>query len=151
FAKTSRPSLLSLKVTELDRKPSSCPFLYTWNGERFEFITDFMGGGEMGYLEEPGRHNQPDPVEYVRIRSAQLKERDGRFDLQVTNELEETLYADQFYLLAVDHPADVAVYPNEGMTDPPRPYKLFNTRGARPPLTAVDNHGTDVLDRITKM
>src|SRR6185436_7442921 len=24
-----------LQVTELDRKPSSCPFLYTWNGERF--------------------------------------------------------------------------------------------------------------------
>src|SRR4029079_12419292 len=86
-------SFWTLPITELDRKPSSCPYLYTWNAERFEFITDFMGGGEMGYLEEPGRHNQPDPVEYVRIRSDQLKERDGRFDLQVTNELEETLYA----------------------------------------------------------
>ncbi|MEJ7711842.1 MAG: hypothetical protein WKF84_18725 [Pyrinomonadaceae bacterium] len=38
----------SLNVIEVDRKPSSCPFLYTWNGERFEFVTDFMGGGEMG-------------------------------------------------------------------------------------------------------
>jgi hypothetical protein len=145
------PNLLTLNVTELDRKPSSCPYLYTWNGERFEFITDFMGGGEMGYLEEPGRHNKPDPVEYVRIRGDQLKERNGRYELRVTNELEEVLYADQFQLIAVDHPDDVDVYPNEGMTDPPRPYRLFATKGAHPPLTAVDNHGTDVLPRIVKL
>ena len=37
-------------IDELDRKPSSCPFLFTWNGERFEFVTDFLGGGEMGVL-----------------------------------------------------------------------------------------------------
>jgi cytochrome c-type biogenesis protein CcmH/NrfG len=151
FAKTSRPSLLSLKVTELDRKPSSCPFLYTWNGERFEFITDFMGGGEMGYLEEPGRHNKPDPIEYVRIRGDQLKERNGKFELRVTNELEETLYADRLQLMAVDHPPGTDVYPNEGMTDPPKPFKLFTTQGARPPLSAVDNHGVNVLDRVAKL
>ena len=146
-----KSSQLTLSVTELDRKPSSCPFLYAWNGERFEFITDFMGGGEMGYLEEPGRHNKPDPVEYVRIRGDQLKERNGRYELRVTNELEETLFADQFRLIAVDHPAGVEVYPNEGMTDPPRPFKLFETKDAQPPLTAVDDHGNNVLERISAM
>lgn len=144
-------SFVTLPVTELDRKPSSCPYLYAWNGERFEFITDFMGGGEMGYLEEPGRHNTPDPVEYVRIRGDQLKERNGRYELRVTNELEEALFADRFQLIAVDHPQGVEVYPNEGMTDPPRPFKLYATRAAHPPLTAVDDHGTDVLSRITSM
>jgi hypothetical protein len=144
-------ALTALAVTELDRKPSSCPYLYAWNGARFEFITDFMGGGEMGYLEEPGRHNTPDPVEYVRIRGDQLKERNGRYELRVTNELEEALFADRFQLIAVDHPQGVEVYPNEGMTDPPRPFKLYATRGAHAPLTAVDDHGTDVLARITSM
>lgn len=150
FAKTQgTPNLLTLLATELDRKPSSCPYLYTWNGERFEFITDFMGGGEMGYLEEPGRHNKPDPVEYVRISGDQLKERNGRYELRVTNELEEAIYLDRFQLIAVDHPNDVAVYPNEGMTDPPKPFKLFVTQDAYVPLSAVDNHGTDVRDRIS--
>jgi tetratricopeptide (TPR) repeat protein len=144
-------TFVTLDVTELDRKPSSCPYLYAWNGERFEFITDFMGGGEMGYLEEPGRHNIPDPVEYVRIRGDQLKERNGRYELRVTNELEEALFADRFQLIAVDHPQGVEVYPNEGMTDPPRPFKLYATRSAHPPLTAVDDHGNDVLSRITSM
>jgi len=144
-------SFVILDVTELDRKPSSCPYLYAWNGERFEFVTDFMGGGEMGYLEEPGRHNTPDADEYVRIRGDQLKERNGRYELRVTNELEEALFADRFQLIAVDHPQGVGVYPNEGMTDPPRPFKLYATRDAHPPLTAVDDHGNDVLSRIACM
>ncbi len=142
---------LALSVTELDRKPSSCPYLYTWNGERFEFITDFMGGGEMGYLLAPGQFNTPDPTEYVRIRSDQLKERAGRYELRVTNELEEAIFADQFKLIAIDHPAKTEVYPNEGMTHTPREFKLYATRGARSPLTAFDDHGHDVRDRIVEL
>jgi tetratricopeptide (TPR) repeat protein len=147
----SGSSFVSLSVTELDRKPSSCPYLYTWNGERFEFITDFMGGGEMGYWEAPGHYNTPDPDEYVRIRNDQLRERDGRFELRVTNELEEVLYVDRLQLIAVTHPIGTEVYPNEGMTSPPRPFKLYTTKGARPPLSATDEHGHDVLPRISKM
>lgn len=140
-----------LKITELDRKPSSCPFLYAWDGERFEFVTDFMGGGEMGYWEAPGVRNHPDPDEYVRIRDDQLKARDGRFELRMTNELEEVLYVDRIQLMALEHPADNEVYPNEGMTDPPRPFKLFSTRNAKPPVAAFDDHGHDVLSRIAKL
>jgi Flp pilus assembly protein TadD len=154
-AETEFPSgksgVLSLNVTELDRKPSSCPYLYTWNGERFEFVTDFMGGGEMGYLEEPGHYNKPDPDEYVRIRADQLKEKDGRFELRVTNELEEAMFVDRLQLLVVTHRSGTEVYPNEGMSDPPKPFKLFVTEGARPPLSAVDDHGHDVLDLISRM
>ena len=74
------PVAPTLNVIELDRKPSSCPYLFTWNGERFEFITDFMGGGELGYWVAPGVRAAPDPDEYVRIRGDQLKARDGRFE-----------------------------------------------------------------------
>jgi Tfp pilus assembly protein PilF len=148
FPKTTNARL---DITELDRKPSSCPYLYTWNGERFEFVTDFMGGGEMGYLEEPGRYNKPDPEEYVRIRGDQLKEKNGRYELRVTNELEEAMFVDRLQLLAVAHPAGTEVYPNEGMSDPPKPFKLFVTHDARPPLSAIDNHGNDVLDLISRM
>lgn len=156
-AETELPDVIAgstghkLVVTELDRKPSSCPFLYAWNGGRFEFITDFMGGGEMGYWEGPGAHNHPDPDEYVRIRDDQLKERDGRYEIRVTNELEETVYFDRIQLVAIAHPAGVQVYPNEGMSDPPRRFKLFVTDKARPPLAAVDEHGHDVLARISTL
>ena len=59
----------------------------------------------MGHLEAPGLFNTPDPDEYVRIRSDQLRERDGRYELRVTNELEEALFVDHLQLIAVSHPA----------------------------------------------
>ena len=151
FPAASSTGLISLNVTELDRKPSSCPYLYAWNGERFEFITDFMGAGEMGYLESPGHYNKPDPIEYVRIRNDQLKEHDGRYELRVTNELEEALFVDRMQLLAVAHPASTEVYPSAGMSDPPKPFKLFVTKNAHPPLSAFDDRGKDVLDLISRM
>ena len=140
-----------LAVVELDRKPSSCPYLYTWNGERFEFVTDFMGGGEMGHLDAPHTFNYPDPDEYVRIRGDQLQERNGRYDLRVTNELEEALFVDRMQLIAIAHPAGVEVFPNEGLNEPPPKFKLFTTRDARPPLAAIDDHGNDVLARISRL
>ncbi|MEN3335784.1 MAG: hypothetical protein V7641_5149 [Blastocatellia bacterium] len=61
------------------------------------------------------------------------------------------LYVDRLQLVAIAHPADSEVYPNEGMTEPPRPFKLWLTRNARPPVSAVDDRGKDVLDRLTKV
>ena len=140
-----------LLVEELDRKPSSCPFLFTWNGEHFEFITDFMGGGETGYWEEPGRRNRPNPVEYVRIRGDQLRARDGRFEIRVTNELEEALFVDRLRLLSIAHPADVDVFPNEGMTDPPKPFRLFAVRDQHAPALVVDDRGRDLRSRVARL
>jgi tetratricopeptide (TPR) repeat protein len=139
-------------VTELDRKPSSCPYLFTWNGARFEFVTDFMGGGEMGAWLGPTMWNQPDADEYVRITSSQLRPRNGRYELRVTNELEEALFIDRLQLVAVDHPEQVEVFPNEGLRSAPRPpLVLKTTSGARPPARAIDGHGHDVLREITAL
>lgn len=138
-------------VEELDRKPSSCPFLFVWNGERFEFVTDFLGGGEMGYWEGPAAWNHPDPVEYVRIRGEQLVPVNGRLQLRVTNELEEVLYLDQLQLMTIAHPSDVQVYPNEGMTVEAKPYRLFGVRTPHTPARVTDEHGHDVTDRIARL
>jgi hypothetical protein len=140
-----------LSLTELDRKPSSCPYLYVWNGKNFEFVTDFMGGGEMGHLDAPGVYNTPDPDEYVRIPGDLLQEYKGRYELRVTNELEEAIFFDRMQLVAIAHPQETEVYPNEGLTVPAQQFKLYTTRDAWPPLTAVDDHGHDVLGRISRM
>jgi tetratricopeptide (TPR) repeat protein len=138
--------------TELDRKPSSCPFLYAWNGQRFEFVSDFLGGGEMGYREGPGEWNTPMPEEYVRLRGDQLVARGGRYELRVTNELEEVLFLDRVELLAVTHPAEVEVFPNEGMTRAPKkPFRLYAARDLRPPRAATDDDGHDVRPRLLRL
>jgi tetratricopeptide (TPR) repeat protein len=142
----------ALTVAELDRKPSSCPFLFTWNGSRFEFVTDFLGGGEMGAWIAPGVRNVPDPDEYVRIRGDQLTPRNGRFELRVTNELEEAVFLDRVQLVAVTHPVGTDVYPDEGLrSSSPRPFTIYTTRNARPVVAAIDHHGHDVLDRLVSI
>ena len=141
----------TMLFTELDRKPSSCPYLFTWNGERFEFITDFMGGGEMGYQHAPGVIGQPDPEEYTRIDGSRLVPRDGRYELRVTNELEETLFLDQARLIAIDHPASIEVHPSEGAFSPPFPaFQLYAAADTRPVARATDDAGHDVTDRLAK-
>jgi Tfp pilus assembly protein PilF len=141
-AATKEATRTAMSLLELDRKPSSCPYLYAWDGERFAFVTDFLGAGEMGYWEAPGVRNHPDPVEYVRLAPAQLRPRDGRYELRVTNELEEVLYLDRVSLLAVEHPAGVEVYPDEGMTEPPKKFRLFAVRDPRVPRV-TDASGKD--------
>ncbi|HET9317799.1 MAG TPA: CRTAC1 family protein, partial [Vicinamibacteria bacterium] len=140
-----------LAVEELDRKPSSCPYLYAWNGAAFEFITDFMGGGEMGYFEEPGLWNTPDPLEYVRLTDEQLRPHEGRYELRVTNELEEALFVDRLALRVYAHPADVEVHPHEGMTAPPKPDRVLAVRASHAPLAATDDEGRDVLPALLAM
>ena len=53
------------KITELQRKVSSCPHLFAWNGTRYEFVSDFGGMGGLGYLTGPGTYSPPDASEYV--------------------------------------------------------------------------------------
>ena len=140
-------------VHELDRKGTSCPLLYTWNGRRYQFVTDFLGGCAIGYLLSPGQYNTPDTDEYIRIASSQLKAREGRYSLRINNQLEEVLYIDQAELLVLDHPEELDLYPNERlMPGPPYPqFRIYAARGARPPVSARDHQDRDVLPLISRV
>lgn len=138
------------QVDELDRKGTSCPLLYAWNGSEYSFVTDFLGGSAIGYLLAPGVYNYPDTDEYIRVTSEQLKEKEGLLSLRMNNQLEEVIFFDEAKLLAVDHPADVDIYPNERLM-PARPYpafKLFSVKSPRPPVAATDDKGKDILPLI---
>jgi hypothetical protein len=70
------PASPALVIEELDRKPSSCPFLFTWNGERFEFVTDSSGPAKW-VLGGAGRPKRAGSDRDVRIRGEQLRPRTG--------------------------------------------------------------------------
>ncbi|MGH9836818.1 MAG: FG-GAP-like repeat-containing protein [Blastocatellia bacterium] len=138
---------------ELDRKGTSCPILYAWNGRQFSFVTDFLGGSAIGARTPGNQWNYPDTDEYVRVTSDQLKERDGVYSILMNNQLEEVIYFDAVKLLAVDHPADVEIYPNERlMPAPPYPeFKVYTTRNAHHPVKAFDDKGNDILPLIKEV
>jgi tetratricopeptide (TPR) repeat protein len=137
-------------VNQIDRRGSSCPVLFAWNGERYEFVSDIIGAAIVGHWVGPGQRNISDPDEYVKVPGTLLQPRDGRLSLRLMEPMEELIYLDQARLLAVDHPADVAVFPNEyfAATIPPPEFKVVVSRGARPPQGAWDDKGRDVLDLL---
>ncbi|MEM6571126.1 MAG: FG-GAP-like repeat-containing protein, partial [Planctomycetota bacterium] len=100
----------------------SCPFLYAWNGETFEFISDVIGITPLGLPMAPGMLVPPDHDEYVLVRGDQLvPDANGELVLQFTEELREVTYLDRVRLDVVDHPVGTDVYPNERFCFPPFP------------------------------
>jgi tetratricopeptide (TPR) repeat protein len=133
--------------TEMDRRGSSCPTLFVWNGERYEFVADMLGAGVVGHWIGPNQRDIPRPVEYIKIDRDTIREKNGKLSFRFMEPLEEAVYLDQTRLLAVDRPADLDVYPNEYFaSNPPYPeFKVVVSRGARPPAGAWDEHGHSVL------
>jgi tetratricopeptide (TPR) repeat protein len=174
---------------EIDRRGSSCPTLFAWNGERYEFVADMLGAGVVGHWVGPGQRDIPRPVEWIKIPTGLVREKDshvsqtqrdmgypnvynsknvgapllanvarkpalslpkggnhGTLSFRFMEPLEEAVYLDQVRLLAVDHPANVDVYPNEYFaSNPPYPeFKVVVSRNAQPPAGAWDEHGHDV-------
>ena len=137
-------------IEQIDRRGSSCPIVFTWNGSGYEFVTDAIGPGVVGHWVAPGERNVPDPDEYIKIAGAQLRPKDGRLSVKFAEPMEEVIYLDQIRLFAIDHPADSDIYPHEyfAASAPPPPAEVFVTRGTRLPLGAWDETGRDVLPSL---
>jgi len=139
-------------IAELDRRGSSCPVLFSWNGREYEFIADMIGPGVVGHWVAPGERDVPDPDEYLKVSGRSVKPRNGMLSFRFMEPMEETVYLDQVRLLAIDHPAAYEVFPNERFAStPPFPeFRVIASRGARAPLGAWDDRGNDVLALLSK-
>jgi Flp pilus assembly protein TadD len=139
-------------VTEIDRRGSSCPIVFAWNGDKYEFLGDMLGPGIVGHWVAPDKRNMPDPDEYMKVEGASLQAKDGKFEFKMVEPMEELDYLDQARLIAVDHPADVEVYPNERfMSEPPFPqFKVITAQGARPPAGAWDDQNHNISPLIAE-
>ncbi|MGA9904206.1 MAG: FG-GAP-like repeat-containing protein, partial [Terriglobales bacterium] len=184
--------------TEMDRRGSSCPTLFAWDGHEYQLVGDMLGAGVVGHwiaagkgvvvpqglkpaflaglngtakaapypkpISESSSKSEPSskselssgivrniarPTEAIKLDRSSLREKDGKLSFRFMEPLEESVYLDQVRLLAVDHPADIDVYPNEYFASSP-PYPRFkvvysNIDDARPPAGAWDEHGHNVL------
>jgi len=143
-------------VVEREMLKGSCALAYAWDGKRFRFVTDamwrsalgmplgLMGGGSRSAFAPAGASQ-----EYLRIPGDALAPRDGRYILQLTEELWETAYADEVKLVAVDHPDSVDVFVDERFVPPgPVSLRLFQVAQRYVPLSAVDERGNDVLPAL---
>ncbi len=144
------PADQTVAIPENNRRTGSCPVLFTWNGERFVCVADFLGGGGLGYLVAPGQYGQPDRDETVAIAADLLRPVDGILKLSVMEPMDEVSYLDRLTLLAVDHPPGVESAPDERFAPGGnRPTgDLIAWRRTIRPERATDLGGTDLTETL---
>ena len=145
---SSKPAAL----TELDRRGSSCPVLFAWDGTKYVFVSDVIGAGVVGHWISPVAYNKSDEDEWTRIDGATLKARNGNLSVRFGEPMEEINYIDQLRMVAVDHPAGTEVYPDERfLSEPPfaSGKTIVASSQAHPPAGAWDDAGRNVLPALT--
>jgi hypothetical protein len=106
---------------------SSCPFIYSYDGQKYVFDGEPYGGAVFRSLA------RTDWSELSHLRPVE-----GRYRLLLTNEVDETQHTDSLALLVVEHEADeLAVMDYQG-----QPHLI---RRVNEPVSARDEDGHDLL------
>jgi len=132
----------------------SCPFLYTWNGSEYVFAKDITWrsalGMPLGIMGGTTMHAFADASDdYIKIDGEILKAKDGKYSIQLTSELWETIYMDKLELVAVDHPDSVDIFVPEQFSPPPFPnLNILQVAKKHHPISAINTDGKDVLSFI---
>ncbi|MCA9126033.1 MAG: CRTAC1 family protein [Planctomycetales bacterium] len=136
---------------EMQLLRGSCPYVYGWDGQQFQLITDLLWNAPLGLQVSRGQTLPDRRWEYLLLPGDLVRERDGHVELRVTEELWEIAYFDQVELTAIDHPADAQVFTNEkvGPASIAEP-TLFTASETVDLEIAVDSHGRDVTQQLAK-
>ncbi len=138
-------------VREAQQLKGSCPFLYAYDGRRWNFVTDVLGRAPAGLLYDGVHQAAADATEWLVVPGQALAATsDGKLLLDFTEELWETAYFDRAELSAVDHPAGVQIVSNEKMVPPPFPEKALFTVSRPFVPTAADERGRDRTAEIAR-
>jgi Tfp pilus assembly protein PilF len=140
-----------IRYKEADRRGSSCPVLFAWDGTHYGLVTDTIGAAVVGHWFTPMRRNIPDDDEWIKVEGSQLAVSNGRLSLRFAEPMEEVNYIDQLRLRAIDHPEGTEVYPDERFLDEP-PFasgKTVMSAAAHSPVGAWDDAMRDVLELLS--
>ncbi len=136
------------RIVEKQILKGSCPFLYVYDGEGYEFVTDLLWRSPLGMITSIGSVAPDQTADYVKIPDF-MAPKDGVYSLQITEELWETAYFDLVKLMAVDRPAGTEIFVDERYALPPySPFKIYTVEDKRQPRSAVDHRGNDVSEAL---
>jgi tetratricopeptide (TPR) repeat protein len=144
------------RILELEQLKGSCPFLFTWNGRKYEFVKDMLWRSALGMPLAIHGHDttyafSDASKEYLLIPGEKLQPENGRYRVKITEELWEAVYFDKAGLIAVDHPDSVDVFADERFVPPPFPgKKVYEVSKKYLPVSAKDGHGNNLLPQVSK-
>lgn len=127
----------------------SCPWVFAYNGEEMEFVTDFLWRTALGLrINAQGEASVIHSIDRIKIEGDQLKPQNGYYDIRITAELWETHFFDHVSMLVVDHPEDTGVLVDERFILPPPEQKLYPVSPLRPIEKALDQDRKDVTGKV---
>ena len=139
-------------IAETQRQLASCPVLFAWNGESYDFVADVLGVGGLGFFAEPGVYAPPRPHESFLLDAAALAPRDGRYLLKFAEPMEENAYLDAARLRVFDLPPDWSMVLDErmGTAGPPVTGRPIAFRQSYAPTRATDASGEDIQSLVSE-
>lgn len=127
----------------------SCPWIFAYNGEEMEFVTDFLWRTALGLrINAQGKANVIHSVDWVKLDGDQLKPRNGFYDVRITADLWETHFFDHVSLMAVDHPEDTEVFVDERFALPAPGQEVYVMDDVHPVRAASDFRGNEITAAV---
>ncbi|MCH7974485.1 MAG: hypothetical protein IH949_11500, partial [Bacteroidetes bacterium] len=105
----------------------SCPFVYSYNSQKYVFDAEPLGGAVTRGLQRTDLSK----LDF-------LKEDNGKYKLLVRNEVPETQYLDEMKLVVVDHPKGTEIVTNLAG-------ELHTISNPQKPILAIDEKGNDLI------
>ena len=124
--------------------------IFTWNGERFQFITDVLGVAPLGASSGDGRTFPVDHDEYVSIPGEMLRKRATAPTKSASpRNCARSPTSTRSSCMALDHPAGTDIVTNEKFKSPPFPeFRLFGVERRIYPVAGARPAGRDVLPAL---
>jgi len=110
----------------------SCPFVYSYNSQKYVFDAEPLGGAITRGLQRTDLS-----------KLEHLKEVDGKYKLLVRNEVPETQYLDEMKLVVVDHPEGTEIVTNLAG-------EFHTISNPQKPILAIDEKGNDLIRFVEK-
>ncbi|MEE2680945.1 MAG: FG-GAP-like repeat-containing protein [Planctomycetota bacterium] len=132
-------------ITEIQRQISSCPlvFMRSKDARSFDFLTDVLGVGGMGYLLAPGVTAPPRPHETLLLPGAPA-------ELRLAEPMEEACYLDQLSVLSIDVPDGLELVLDERLATsaPEATSRPLLVEGVVEVDQALNHRGEDMTDAV---
>lgn len=100
------------RLTETQRQLASCPVVFLDQGQGYEFVTDILGVGGIGFNTGFGQYSVPRPIERIVLPIAETPTT-WPIRVKIAEPMEEIAYLDQIELWAVDVPPGHRMILNE--------------------------------------
>ena len=137
-------------IAEVQRQLASCPVVFAWNGDEFAFVSDVLGVAGLGFFNSPNQYNQPRAFERYLLTEEQLTARNGRYQIKLTEPMEETAYLDAITLEVFELPTGWSMVLDERMAtgEPAVTGRPVTFRQVIEPVSAHSSSGGDAHELL---